>query len=239
MITSVLFGVKDRSLTDAENMANYTEYAHTNVDNPTAEPSFDNKDVEISQAMEEDVYGLVITFEYRKFDIEVNTTMIADSDTDLVQDNDFVSLLLVHKTAAGVVDYAYSIDMKNGETYTFIDIFNGNMDVEYTSTNPLLSGTSLTKDEYGTYSLYIYYPMFYVNEPQYTIVTNTNESYNPTLIRLDNYTTYDTIAGINNNYVAFNYLGSFKLDTITRSISIDITITKSAEFWLHNTATNM
>ena len=203
LISSVLFGARNTELTSEENMANYEEFADAS-----------NNDVHISQELTYDTYGLVVTFNYRYFEVEINTSFTAEEGTEDVHENDFVTFVLAHKDSNGNIDYAYSIDMRNTEKYVFKNVLD------------------------GTYMLYIYYPMFYINDST-TIIEAINSSNNPTLIRNDDYLNYDTITSINNSGVNYNYLGSFTLDTILRELTINVSIEKSLEYWLHGSTSNM
>jgi len=285
LVSSVLFGEIIRGDGTHETITYYDKY----TDNT-------NNDIHIHEELVAETYGLVITYEYREFNLTLNSTLTADAGTDGVQDDDFVTVVLVHTNSAGIVDYAYSIDMKNNETYTFANIFNGVLDSVYTYTYAGVD-YDFTVDDYGTWSVYLYYPMFYVNETDKTTITNANITYNPTISRvkvtsgdyagyyynitadntviiggvtyyIDTTTTigtsklytnaacttevsafsytlnadsdyYDNYATINNSNVAFNYIGSFNLDTISRDIVIDITVNKPYEYWLHNSSSNM
>jgi hypothetical protein len=285
MISSVLFGEIIRGDGTLDTITNYDKYTQNN-----------NDDIHIHKELLAETYGLVITYEYREFNVTFNSHLTADDGTDDVQDDDFITVVLVHTNSDGIVDYAYSIDMKNNETYTFANIFNGVLDETYTYS---FAGQDFefTVDDYGSWSVYLYYPMFYANESDKTIITNENITYNPTISRVkvtsgdyagkyytitsDNtviiggvtyyidstvdvgksklYTNaacttevsafsytlnadsdyYDNYATINNSNVKFNYLGTFKLDTISRDIVIDITVNKPYEYWLHNSSSNM
>ena len=120
LITSVLFGelnkagtkVGDITLTDDQ--TNYTEYATT-----------DNADVVITQNINKECYGLVITFNERIFNVTVNATLTADTGTDGVQDSDYMTILLVHKNSSSIVDWAYSVNLHNNQSFKFENIYNG------------------------------------------------------------------------------------------------------------------
>ena len=233
LVTSALFGsvIKAGSEVNgtvlAEDQTNYTERASTN-----------NKDIKIDDVIEEDYYGLVITFNVRKFNVTVNATLTADEGTDGVEQKDFLTILLVHKNELGVVDHSYSVNLRNGQSYTFENIYNGNYDVEQ-----VVDGNTIYLDNYGTYEIYIFYPIFYLNDIDSTTITMaSNVSYNPTLIdayKLSDYSQYTDIGTINNTNCASLSLGSFTLDTITRDIEFSVSINKSYEYWLHASSSNM
>ena len=182
--------------------------------------------------------GLVITFNERVFNVTVNATLTADAGTDGVQDSDYMTILLVHKDNSGVVDYAYSVNLHNNQSFKFENIYNGLYDVAGET-----AGVTTTIDAYGTYEIYIFYPMYYLNNTQNTYVTlNQNVSHNPTLndnYKLADYTQYDIISTINTSNCNVNSLGSFTLDTITRDVEFSVTINKPYEYYLHHSSTNM
>ncbi len=233
LITSVLFGelnkagtkVGDITLTDDQ--TNYTEYATT-----------DNADVVITQNIDKECYGLVITFNERIFNVTVNATLTADTGTDGVQDSDYMTILLVHKNSSSIVDWAYSVNLHNNQSFKFENIYNGIYDITGET-----NGVTTTADDYGTYEIYIFYPMYYLNNSSNTYVTfNKNVSHNPTLnedYKLAIYTQYDLISTINTSNCNVNSLGSFTLDTITRDVEFSITINKPYEYYLHHSATSM
>ncbi|MCI5497546.1 MAG: hypothetical protein MR412_03050 [Firmicutes bacterium] len=233
LITSTLFGELTKAGTEVdgvtitEDQTRYTEYA-TN----------DNADIIISQNIDSVNYGLVITFNERVFNVTVNATLTADAGTDGVQDSDYMTILLVHKDNSGVVDYAYSVNLHNNQSFKFENIYNGLYDVAGET-----AGVTTTIDAYGTYEIYIFYPMYYLNNTQNTYVTlNQNVSHNPTLndnYKLADYTQYDIISTINTSNCNVNSLGSFTLDTITRDVEFSVTINKPYEYYLHHSSTNM
>ena len=115
----------------------------------------DNADIIISQNIDSVNYGLVITFNERVFNVTVNATLTADAGTDGVQDSDYMTILLVHKDNAGVVDYAYSVNLHNNQSFKFENIYNGLYDVAGET-----AGVTTTIDAYGTYEIYILKDLF-------------------------------------------------------------------------------
>ena len=239
LISSVLFGVQEiqgveeNGVTYSENKTYYQELSN-----------HDNNDIVISQEMTRKNYGLIITFDEREYSITLDATLKAENGTDGVLDTDKLTIVLVHKSSADVVDYAYTVSLGNNEDYTISGMFNGLFDKTYT-VGEGENAKTYTIDEYGTWYVYIYYPIFYINEggEGKTLISTSNDSNNPTLVRLtegatkyDFYDNLDTV--INIDSVATNYLGSFTLDTITRDITISIEINKPLEYWLHGTASN-
>ena len=234
LITSTLFGELQKAGTEVggvtltKDQSNYQEYADT----------LNNADIVISQTIDKVTYGLVITFNERVFNVTINSTLTADVGTDGVQDSDYMTVLLVHKNSAGEVDHAYSINLRNNQSYTFENIYNGEYDI--VSQN---DGRDVTTDSYGTYDIYVFYPMFYLNSSAHSYVTvNQNVSHNPTLdanYLIASYTQYTTIETISTQNCSINAFGSFNLDTITRDVEISITLNKPYEYWLHESATNM
>ena len=233
LITSTLFGAVDKAgsevngSTITEDITHYTEYADT----------CDNADIIITENMDKTNYGLIITFNERVFNVTVNATLTADAGTDGVEDKDAVTLLLVHVNANNVVDYAYSINLHNNSSFTFANIYNGTLDGVSE-----VNGRNVTTDSYGHYELFIMYPMFYLNDTANTSINASNISYNPTLVegyKMATYTQYSDILTINNTNCNALSLGTFVLDTITRDISINLTINKPYEYWLHSNANNM
>ena len=196
--------------------------------------------------MEKELYGLVITFNERSFNITVNATLTADLLTDGVQYDDYMTVILVHKNPSNVVDYAYSVSLNNfvNNTYTFHSdcpsqgntnqLFNGVFDSVHTK-----DGEECTIDVYGYWEIYILYPMFYMNDTTNTAVTSSNDSDNRTVSRIDDYTQYDTLVDVKNDECSNNYLGKFVLDTLTRDVTINITINKPYEYWLHDSASTL
>ena len=81
--------------------------------------------------------------------------------------------------------------------------------------------------------------MFYMNDATNTSITTSNNSDNRTLERLDDYTQYDTLVDVKNDDCSINYLGRFTLDTLTRDVTINITINKPYEYWLHDSASTL
>jgi len=243
VITSVMFGQRilkgethnNNVLT--EDLQLYTEQAGAS-----------NDDVVINHMIEYSNYGLIITFDEREFNVTINSTLTAGSGLTVDQ-TDKMTVVLVHKTSAGVVDYAYSVVLGNGETANLEDIFNGNLDVAYTDAK----GHDLTIDEYGTWTIYLYYPLFYINDTTNTSLSNTIISNNPTILdsASDITTTNDvtvsvdgdgktiySLTDVNNSQVALNCLGTFTLDTLVRDVVINITINKPLEYWLHSSVSN-
>jgi hypothetical protein len=237
LISSVLFGRQMIAGTEEEGILITEDATFYEELSDTA-----NSDVIKSQVMENKYYGLLITFNERKFNVKFNATLTAEDGTDGVLDSDYMTIVLVHKTNAGVVDFAYTLSLKNGETITLTDMFNGNLDVEYE-----VDSNTYTTDEFGTYSIYIYYPIFYLNDSDNTDITTSNTSNNLTLVRRvdedDNllYDFYDNLNSVikdTNLELSYNYLGTFTLDTLTRDVEINITINKSLEYWLHASTSN-
>ena len=233
LITSTLFGSVNKAGSEVggqvitEDITNYTEKADT----------FDNADIIINEEMTETNYGLIITFNERVFNVTVGVTLTADAGTDGVEDKDAVTLLLVHVDVNGVVDYAYSINLHNNSSYTFANIYNGIYDEVST-----VGSDTITTDKYGHYEIFIMYPMFYLNDTANTSISATNNSYNPTLVAnylVGSYTQYTDILTINNTNCGVLSIGSFNLDTVTSDISINLSINKPYEYWLHSNSNNM
>lgn len=234
LITSALFGNVDKAGTVVggetltQDVTHYTEKANT----------LDNADIIISEVMSETNYGLIITFNEREFNVTINATLTADASTDGVLDTDFVTILLVHINDESIVDHAYSVNLHNGQSYTFTNIYNGTLDE-----SQVVGTDTISVDKYGLYEIYILYPMFYLNDTTNTSITmSKNVSYNPTLIenyKLASYTQYTNISTINNTNCSALSLGTFSLDTITRDVEISISINKPLEYWLHHSMTNM
>ena len=124
LITSTLFGYVEKAdgetrLTDEKH---YTEFAD----------SVDNDDIIINENLTNSHYGLVITFNVREFKVKINATLTATNGAEVL-DTDFVNIVLVHINKDGNVDYAYSIDLYNGQEYIFDNIYNGLLDKSYLS----------------------------------------------------------------------------------------------------------
>ena len=66
-----------------------------------------------------EIVGILHTKNDRVADI------IADEGTDGVLDTDRLTIVLVHKNNAGIVDYAYTVSLAHGETFILNNIFNG------------------------------------------------------------------------------------------------------------------
>jgi hypothetical protein len=259
LISSVLWGQKIPAGIEIDNVL--VENESTFYEEQAGQ---DNKDVIITEKIIHDYYGLVITFDERIFNININTILTADPGTDGVLDSDYLTVVLVHTNKTNIVDYAYTVTMLNGQSITLDDIFNGDLDVEYITYKADIFNSEeddiqytdeeriATKDEYGSWSLFIYYPMFYLNDRNNTVVETFNVSNNPTIVRLvdehDNelYDFYDTLDSVvNTDYVitgtdiiANNYFGTFTLDTLTRDVTINISLHKPYEYWLHASASN-
>ena len=211
-----------------------------------------NDDVLIMEELTERFYGLFITFDEREFNVNIKSHLDAHADTDGVLDTDIMTVVLVHTSDAGAVDYAYTVDLGDNGDITLSDIFNGNLDVEYEKDGYNTVERTFTKDEYGYWTIYAYLPIFYKNDTTNVQVSSSIDSNNPTLDEV-NRQIYDVssktnkpassvtilpLSTINNTNIQLNCLGSFKLDSIVRDITIEITIYKPLEYWLHATVSN-
>jgi len=157
-----------------------------------------------------------------------------------------MTIILVHKNPSNLVDFAYSVALNNFDNNQYVftstcpsrisakEGFNGIFDNQYTK-----DGQTCTVDNYGYWEIYILYPMFYMNDATNTSITTSNNSDNRTLERLDDYTQYDTLVDVKNDDCSINYLGRFTLDTLTRDVTINITINKPYEYWLHDSASTL
>jgi hypothetical protein len=199
----------------------YTEYA-----------TRDNSDVVISELMDFYHYSLVVTFEKRNYSINVDYSATANAGAT-IDITDRATIVLVHSTSAGVVDYAYSVTLANGEDISLNNIYNGIYDNIYTGEY----GETLTRDDYGTWSIYVYLPMFYKINLDSTFVIAKENTLNPTI------NGFDPIGTVLDGFVNIAdatsiYLGSFSLDTLTRDISLTIMVEKNPEFWLNSSVSN-
>jgi hypothetical protein len=176
-------------------------------------------------------YELVITFNNRAFSVTVDANMIAEEGTDGVQTGDKLTLVLAHAyydnlTSSWIIDKSYTANINNDNKYVFNNI-------------TVLDNNGIVS---GKYFVYIYHPMFYdyklttldsVNNISYSgsallDIVKDNENVDFTL-----YESYDQSKDLSVDNVATYYLGSFKLDTLTTDIEINITIHKPYEYWLH------
>lgn len=258
LITSVIFGERYPAGTDLNGtileseITNYSEYAGKNKATNDGTAYNNNDDIVITQMFDEKYYGLFITYEERDFNITVNADMTAHADTDGVLETDIMTVVFVHCNDAGVVDYAYTITLGDGDTVSLADIYNGTYDKQYDNTDYKGNTRSLTYDDFGSWTIYAYLPLFYENNTTDVNITNTIDTTHPTLSNIDrkiynlsSNTVVDATApsilplsGINNSQIGVNCLGTFTLDTMVRDVTINITIHKALEHWLHASASN-